>query len=43
MENRMGGACDIYGAEEKCRLFRRGKLQERDDLEDLSTDGIILT
>jgi hypothetical protein len=41
-KNKMGGACDTYGGEEICTRFWWGSLSERDCLEGLGEDGIIL-
>jgi hypothetical protein len=42
-EDEMGGACGIYGGEEKyIQEFLCGYRKERDHLEDLDIDGIIL-
>ena len=38
--NKMGGACGMYGGEENCiQNFSWGNLRERDHLEDLRVDG----
>ena len=38
----MGGACSVYGGEERHIVFWQGNLRERDNLGDPGIDGRIL-
>ena len=42
-KNEIGGACSVYGGEERCMRGIGGEnLRERDHLEDLGIDGRII-
>jgi hypothetical protein len=43
MKNEIGGACGMYGGEDRCiRSFDGGNMRERDHLEDLGVEGKII-